>query len=109
MGNTIDLSQLTKVPIPNNFGRIENMGCGYNHTIIVNSKNELYACGYNGYGGLGLGHYNNVHSFTKISSNPFEEPAQIKENLIILPSNNCTFLYHKEKKSLYVTGGNEDG
>ena len=59
MGNTQDLVKLTKIPIANNIRCIVNMSSGCDHTVIVNTKNEIYGCGCNEHGELGLGHNEN--------------------------------------------------
>ena len=56
MGHTNNVSQFTKIPISNSIGIINNVECGFDHTIIINSKNEIFGCGKNGNGNLGLGH-----------------------------------------------------
>ena len=47
MGNTTDLNKLTKVPLPNNIGKIEKIACGNYHSILMNEKSEIFGCGYN--------------------------------------------------------------
>ena len=59
MGNTTNLNKLTKIPLPNNVGKVEKIACGWPHSLLVNDKNEMYGCGYNGQGALGLGNYTN--------------------------------------------------
>ena len=48
MGNNTDLNKLTKIPLPNNVGKVERIACGYFHSLFANEKKEIYACGYNG-------------------------------------------------------------
>src|SRR5208282_76466 len=42
------------------------VSCGYNHTCLVFDK-QLYACGSNEYGQLGLGHNQNQNSLQKLN------------------------------------------
>jgi alpha-tubulin suppressor-like RCC1 family protein len=53
LGDTTNRDKYIK--LKHNFGIIKNIYCGRNHSIILNENNELYVCGYNGYGQLGLG------------------------------------------------------
>jgi alpha-tubulin suppressor-like RCC1 family protein len=45
----------TYTKIENDFGKIKNIYCGGFHNIILNENNELFVCGYNYSGQLGLG------------------------------------------------------
>ncbi len=52
--------------LEHNFGKIKNIHCGDNHNIILNENNELYVCGDNYYGQLGLCDNNNRNIYTKL-------------------------------------------
>jgi alpha-tubulin suppressor-like RCC1 family protein len=41
--------------LENNFGKMKNIVCGDNYNIILNENNELFVCGENFSGQLGLG------------------------------------------------------
>ena len=47
MGLTTDLNKLTKVPLPNNIGKIEKISCDDAHSILLNDKSEIFGCGCN--------------------------------------------------------------
>jgi hypothetical protein len=64
-----NMSQNTYTQIGNYLGKITNISCGENSTFILNDKNELYVCGFNELGLLGLGNYDNANIFTKINHN----------------------------------------
>ena len=56
LGDNEKRSKFTEIVLlPKNVGRINQVLCGRHHTIIVNENNEFFGCGYNSYGGLGLG------------------------------------------------------
>jgi alpha-tubulin suppressor-like RCC1 family protein len=86
--------------LENNFGKIKNIYCGAYHSIILNEEDELYVCGDNEYGQLGLGDYNNRNVYTKLEHNF----GKIKNlycggyHNIILSDNNevyvCGYNYH---------------
>jgi hypothetical protein len=57
------------VKLKHNFGKIKNISCGENHNIILNENNELYVCGDNIYGQLGLGDRTNRNTYIKIKHN----------------------------------------
>jgi alpha-tubulin suppressor-like RCC1 family protein len=92
----------TYTKLEHNFGKINNIFCGVNHNIILNDNNELYVCGFNNYGQLGLGFYhNNRNTYTKLEHN-FGKIKNIycgADNNIILNDNN----------ELYVCGSNCSG
>jgi alpha-tubulin suppressor-like RCC1 family protein len=87
--------------LENNFGKIINIYCAGYHNIILNENNELYVCGYNDFGQLGLGYNDNKNIHTKIENN-FGKIKNIycgRYHNIILNENN----------ELYVCGNNEFG
>ena len=74
----------------------------------MNDKNEIFGCGENDNGELGLGDgkSNKINTTYTKMMNPFGEKNQKKENLFILPINDATFLYDKEEKTLFSSGKN---
>jgi alpha-tubulin suppressor-like RCC1 family protein len=60
----IEISQLI-VSIYNDLIRPQ-IFCGNNFTFVLKRNNELYACGNNTLGQLGLGDHNNRNTFTKV-------------------------------------------
>jgi alpha-tubulin suppressor-like RCC1 family protein len=91
----------TYTKIKHNFGKIKNIYCGDHHNIILTDNNELYVCGYNYYGQLGLGDNNNRNTYTKLEHN-FGKIINIycgdHHNIILIENN-----------ELYVCGGNSVG
>ena len=55
MGNTKKVNVLTKIPLPHNLGKIWQIACGWYDSIFTTERNEIYGCGGNHYGELGLG------------------------------------------------------
>jgi alpha-tubulin suppressor-like RCC1 family protein len=73
--------------------------CGARHTIIITKNNELYSCGDNDYGQLGLGDNNNRNIFTKVD---------IPNVLSVACGSNHTMIITKNNE-LYACGNNEYG
>ena len=51
--------------------RIIAISCGSDHTMILTEQGELFACGHNNMGQLGVGHKNNLDKFHKLKLNEF--------------------------------------
>jgi alpha-tubulin suppressor-like RCC1 family protein len=87
--------------LEHNFGKIKNIYCGSHNNIILNENNELYVCGYNCYGQLGLGDFQDRYIYTKLEHNL----GKIK--------NICCGDFHNiilnENDEVYVCGHNEFG
>jgi alpha-tubulin suppressor-like RCC1 family protein len=99
LGDNYNRNVYTK--LEHNFGKIKNIYCGANHNIILNENNEVYVCGYNNYGQLGLNHYFNINVYEKLEHN-FGKIKNIfcgEYHSIILNENN----------EIYVCGRNEYG
>ena len=54
MNHKNNLKKFTQVPISNTIGKIAKIHCGRVHIIIINENNEIYGCGSNDGGELGL-------------------------------------------------------
>jgi alpha-tubulin suppressor-like RCC1 family protein len=67
LGDEENRSNYTK--IENNFGKIKNIYSGGHHNIILNMDNELFVCGYNYSGQLGLGNNLSRNTFVKLNHN----------------------------------------
>ena len=52
-----------------NADNIKSAYCGGGHTFILKNDGTLWGCGYNGYGGLGLGDTTNRTTFTQVTTN----------------------------------------
>jgi alpha-tubulin suppressor-like RCC1 family protein len=100
LGNNINQNKFVKVNIEGIIGNIKEIYCGTMHTFILMGNGEMYACGYNGYGQLGLNNYISQYSFVKVNID--ENIKQISCGLhytIILTENN----------NIYVCGDNGYG
>jgi alpha-tubulin suppressor-like RCC1 family protein len=92
-------NQFTEIPWKN--GKIKNIICGGDHTFILNDMNELFCCGVNRYGQLGLGNFNDMNRFIKV-------------NLIIGEIKNIVCGKHHDfilnnNNELYACGKNNNG
>jgi alpha-tubulin suppressor-like RCC1 family protein len=74
-----------------------------NHAVFIWTNKEVYVCGYNGYGKLGVGHENDVLTPTKIKLNLAKD--EIVKNIIFC--NYSTFIQTNRK--VYVCGNNNCG
>jgi alpha-tubulin suppressor-like RCC1 family protein len=91
----------THVELKHNFGIIKNIFCGYFHNIILNMDNELFVCGDNEYGQLGLGDNKKRNTFVKLEHNF----GKIKN--IVCGSRHSIIL--NEKNEIFVCGFNRFG
>jgi alpha-tubulin suppressor-like RCC1 family protein len=87
--------------LEHNFGKIQNIYCGYSHNIILNDNNEVFVCGNNSVGQLGLGDYNRRNIYTKLEHNF----GKIK-NIFCCGFHNIIL---NENNELYVCGFNGNG
>ena len=55
------------VQIPEDQGKVLDVGCGSRHTIVLTEGNGLWGFGWNKYGQLGMGHTLSRDSAEKIS------------------------------------------
>ena len=63
----------TKIPVK---FKVKDFSCGYWHSIILSQNSEVYTCGDNKKGALGLGHFESTSEFTKISD--FKDISKVK-------------------------------
>lgn len=80
-------------PIAENI-EIKDIAVGYTHILILDKNSEVYACGYNCHGQLGIGHDGNLSKFTKIFP---------KADKIFATALNTFIVAENE---LYAAGGN---
>ena len=67
LGNATTTNQSTCVQMRDLYGSVGNVVqvfCGAYHSVIVKENRTIWACGANGDGQLGLGHNNNITTFT---------------------------------------------
>jgi alpha-tubulin suppressor-like RCC1 family protein len=69
--NRLDISTFTLVTIDglNNGEKPNDIITGYNHTMIITSNKRLFTSGDNQDGQLGLGHNDNIYTFTEVIIN----------------------------------------
>ncbi|WP_418658488.1 RCC1 domain-containing protein, partial [Clostridioides difficile] len=94
------------IGLENNFVNISLVKANDTSTFIVVNGNELYAAGYNAYGGLGLGHNRHCYEFTRVPLE-LEEGVTIKDIYLNLGSY-FTFILLSDN-TLYSTGYNVFG
>lgn len=70
-----------KFPIPNI--RIKSVSCGGFHTALIDLNNDVWVCGANGYGQLGLGHAQSLLIPT---------PLNIKAKFVVCGGNNTMLI-----------------
>lgn len=62
-----------------NIDNIVSIACGSYHSLLLNDQDELFVCGLNDRGQLGLGHFESISSFQKVQIFNFNlEPAPLK-------------------------------
>lgn len=96
----INICDFRNVKIPAEFFcGIKKIDCGMGYTCAIAHKNEIYVWGFNHFGQLGLGDFNN-----------YDTPQKL--NLLDVTSINCggnhTIALTKNNK-IYVWGANEEG
>ena len=63
--------QITPSLIPNaSSSNIVHFVCGFRQSLFLDSEGNVYSCGGNGYGSLGLGHNRNQNKLSKIPNVP---------------------------------------
>lgn len=74
LGDENNRNNPTKIILGNSPLKAKSVSCGEDHTIIIDENDEVYSFGYNGRGQLGLGHFNNMNTPTKImiENEPFK-------------------------------------
>lgn len=100
-GNNYNHNRNTEIKIDKNIGTIKNISCGDCYSVIQNNKNEVYVCGWNTFGQLGINSYENINRFRKIEY----DFGNIKN---ILCGDSHTMIYN-EKDEIYVCGWNAYG
>ena len=68
LGNSTTYKTFTKVTTNIN-NDVAQITCGLYHTFILKNDGTVYSCGYNTYGGLGLGNTTTYNTFTKVTTN----------------------------------------
>ena len=97
LGYTKDRNKPVEFKIDGNFSPIKQIICGSFHTFAICENNKIYCCGYNYFGQLGLGDFENRNQ-------PVE--FKIKGNLSpikqIICGENHTFAICENNKSIVL-------
>jgi hypothetical protein len=87
-----DVHEFTKIR-----ENVAKVSCGMFHTMVLTMDNELYSCGYNEYGQLGIGHTKCVSKLTKLHVRSNEQLDGIVNvscgEYHTIVSTTCGFLY----------------
>ena len=102
VGNTAGLAW-TKIDIVGITDNVKEVINSDYSSYLITKDNNLYVCGYNYYGQLGLGNTNNTLTWTKITLSGIID--NVKEVII---NNNSSYLITKDN-NLYVCGSNNYG
>lgn len=107
LGNGLNIN--TNIPILMNIENFNNHkpisgSCGYYHTCILDNSGNIYTCGLNDNGQLGLNTYLNVSTLSKLNKSLFDYSNIIS----IYASKNNTFVINNNKV-LYSCGDNQNG
>jgi alpha-tubulin suppressor-like RCC1 family protein len=103
LGDIIHINKFEKVSIDDIEGNIKQICCGGRHTFILMENNDIYACGYNEYGQLGLGDITHINIFEKVNIDGIEgNVKQIECGFL------CTFVL-MENNDIYASGSNSSG
>jgi len=104
LGDTKD--RFTPTPLEINIDSIKFIECGYDHTILITEKGSVYVWGYNEFGQLGTGDFNNVLVPTLV--NLFEKKNEsIEINSLFCYSNHTAIL--TSKSQCFIWGSNFRG
>src|SRR5438045_2011046 len=66
LGSDTDHNTFTQVPLAGLDGNVIGVSCGASHSFLLTSTRQVYACGYNVHGQLGLGNTADLNTFTKV-------------------------------------------
>ncbi|WP_193787236.1 RCC1 domain-containing protein, partial [Legionella waltersii] len=111
LGDQADQSSLQRLEIPKELNSLEGVVAGFNHTFVFgrdsNKKPLLFACGWNEYGQLGLGHENNKSSLQRLE---LPEALNSLEGVVAGACHTIVFGRDSNKKPLlFACGWNEYG
>ena len=81
---------------------VKQIACSGNHTIILKNDGNVWACGWNSAGQLGLGNTTNRNTFTQVITNINNDVKQI------VCGHGCTFIL-KNDGSVWACGSSSGG
>ncbi len=67
LGNKTSYNTFQKVPLPSLVTSWTAVACGVKHTLAIGSDGNLYSCGANSFGQLGIGNTTDASSFQKVT------------------------------------------
>ena len=79
---------------------IKSICCGADHSMVLLENNSIYVWGFNEYGQLGLGHYNNIHLPQKL---------YLRNDITKLYSRGNSTFAITNRNEIYSWGSNECG
>ena len=111
LNNTASYSNITKIPLPNPNINPINIACGSNHIIILYDDGNVYSCGNNAYGQLGLNDTTDRYILTQITLPNTTLYPNIKAINIACGVNHTIILYDNDDgtNSVYSCGDNTYG
>ena len=98
LGREIDYYYSTSFQKIEELSEITRIECGYNHSLCIDTNNDLYVFGYNGFGQLGLGDTDNRNK-------PIKHPS-LSNIIDISKGGNNTFV-KTSNNEIYAFGNNE--
>jgi len=98
---------------PFNNKKVIGISCGSEHTIAItdDTSNNMWVCGYNEYGQLGLGNNSNRNTFTNINTNELSGVPFINKKVIGIScgSNHTIIITDDTSNNMWVCGSNSNG
>jgi alpha-tubulin suppressor-like RCC1 family protein len=91
------------------YNNIKDISCGQHHTLIVDNNNNTYSFGLNNFGQLGLIHFDNIYTPTKISNFKIKSISTGETFSIVLTNSNQLFSFGSNSFGELGLGGNSFG
>ena len=98
--NYESVNKFIRIQRPADLGRISQVVTGYLHTLVLTEEGDLWGCGRNDWGDLGLGHNEDVYKFIRILL-----PAEIDRIAQVVVGLKCTLVL-TEAVELWGCGSN---
>jgi alpha-tubulin suppressor-like RCC1 family protein len=102
LGHNHNINKPTLLSVKSNNNQVNQICCGWHHSIIYKSNGELYVFGRNDLGQLGLGHNRNVNIPTLLMTDP-------KNHIILISCGADHSMLYKSNGELHVFGYNHYG